>query len=293
MKSRIKVSVCLVTYNQEKYIAQCLQSLVDQSTDFKFEIIVADDCSTDNTRSIIQEFLDNYPDIIKPILHEKNIGAYKNFVFVHQQATGEYVAHMDGDDYALPGKLQVQADYLDKNPHCNILWHPMVVEMPDGSVKEPSKAQSKLYSNKFYRGDIIKLIAIGGHSSKMYRKVIGKFNEPQFEVVDYFANVEQVGNGYATFSGETPLGVYRSSIGIASSGPKTREILVACFLYFSHKYPEYRLQANTAALVCCLVDCKNFRPTTWVFFKAFIRTFHPMSVFELFKSFKTINMMRG
>jgi glycosyltransferase involved in cell wall biosynthesis len=293
MKLEIKVSVCVVTYNQEKYIAQCLQSLVDQEAEFTFEIIVADDCSTDGTCAIVQEFVDKYPAIVKPIFHANNIGAYKNFIFVHQQATGEYIAHMDGDDYALPGKLQAQADYLDKNQNCNILWHPMVIEMLGGSVKAPSKAQSEFYSRRFYRGDIIKLMAIGSNSSKMYRKEIREFNDPHFDVMDYFANVEQVGNGYAAFPSDVPLGVHRAGIGIASSGPKTREILAECFLYFSHKYPEFKLQANTAALTYLLIDCKNFRATTWLFLKVFVRTFHPFSVFEFLKNLKTIRIMKG
>ena len=123
----IKVSVCVVTYNQERYIAECLQSLVDQETNFNFEVIVSDDCSTDRTPEIIKDFQRRYPNIIKPILHKKNMGAYKNFIFVHKQAKGKYVAHMDGDDYALPGKLQIQADYLDHNAECNIVWTHILV----------------------------------------------------------------------------------------------------------------------------------------------------------------------
>jgi cellulose synthase/poly-beta-1,6-N-acetylglucosamine synthase-like glycosyltransferase len=69
-----KVSVCVVTYNQEKYIGQCLQSVVDQETDFDFEVLVADDCSTDGTRLILHEFANKYPGIVKPILSEVNVG---------------------------------------------------------------------------------------------------------------------------------------------------------------------------------------------------------------------------
>ena len=94
-----EVSVCVVTYNQEKYITECLQSVVDQETDFDFEVLVGDDCSTDGTRRIVQEFAEKYPDIIKPILHSKNTGAFHNYVSVHNAAMGKYIAHLDGDDY--------------------------------------------------------------------------------------------------------------------------------------------------------------------------------------------------
>lgn len=294
MNSEIKVSVCVVTYNQERYIGQCLQSLIDQVTDFKFEIVVGEDCSSDGTREIIEEFHKAFPDIIKPIFREKNIGGSANYIDTHARARGDYIAHMDGDDYALPGKLQVQADFLDSNPHCNIVWHPMIIEMRGGCFTEPNKGiQSELYRARFYRGEIIKLISIGGNSSKMYRKKVREFDVPSFEVVDYFANVEQVGDGFAAFSCDTPLGVYRAGIGIASSGSGTREILAKTFIYFSQKYPEYSVQANVAALTYFVVDFKNLRPTAWLFFVTFIKTFKRGSVVEFWKSLNFIRMIKG
>ena len=176
-----KVTVCVVTYNQEKYIRQCLQSIVDQQTDFGFEVIVADDCSTDGTRAILNEFLARYPKMIKIHLHPNNIGPYKNFVFVHRQAKAEYIAHIDGDDYCLPGKLQMQSDVLDRESKCNIVWHKMTIENPSGELSECTG--SGISKMKFYRKDIIKYISIGANSSKMYRKSVRDFIEPDFDVV--------------------------------------------------------------------------------------------------------------
>jgi glycosyltransferase involved in cell wall biosynthesis len=293
MTSFVKVSICVLTYNQGTFIRQCLQSLVDQDTNFNYEIIVSDDYSTDDTRSVIVEFQKRYPDKIKTIFHEENIGAYNNFMHTHKMAIGEYIAHMDGDDYALPGKLQIQSDFLDKNPSCNLLWHPMKIIYPDGTVQEKNEISNpSFYKISFSRKDLLKFIAIGGNSSKMYRKAVRDFNIPPFEVVDYFANVEQVGEGYATFSGDTPLGVYRAGIGIASSGSKTREILAKCFLYFFDKYPEHRLQINVAVLTYLIADFKNSRPTKWLFLRVYLKTFKFLSVFELLRSLKVINMMR-
>lgn len=293
MASFVKVSICVLTYNQGAFIRQCLQSLVEQNTDFNYEIIVSDDCSTDDTRSVIVEFQKRYPDKVKTIFHEENIGAYNNFILTHKMAIGEYIAHMDGDDYALPGKLQIQSDFLDKNPSCNLLWHPMKIIYPDGTVQEKNKISNpSFYKISFSRKDLLKFIAIGGNSSKMYRKAVRDFDIPPFEVVDYFANVEQVGEGYATFSGDTPLGVYRAGIGIASSGSKTREILAKCFLYFFDKYPEHRLQINVAVLTYLIADFKNSRPTKWLFLRVYLKTFNFLSLFELLRSLKVINMMR-
>ena len=98
MERRPKVSVCVVTYNQKKYIRQCLQSIVDQEADFDFEVIVGDDCSEDGTREIVQEFVERYPGLVKAVLHEKNVGIVVNYRSVHDLARGEYIAHCDGDD---------------------------------------------------------------------------------------------------------------------------------------------------------------------------------------------------
>ncbi len=68
----IGVSVLCATYNQEKYIRQCLEGFVMQKTNFPFEVIVNDDASTDKTPKIIQEYADKYPNIIKPIYQKEN-----------------------------------------------------------------------------------------------------------------------------------------------------------------------------------------------------------------------------
>lgn len=291
ISQKIKVSVCVVTYNQEKYIAKCLQSILDQETDFDFDVIVSDDCSKDKTREIINSFAEKYPEKIKPIFHPKNIGASRNFIYTHQQAEGDYIAHVDGDDYCLPGKLQAQSDYLDANPECNIVWHPVIVEMPDGTFKKTSVDAGGVYRRKFYRRDIIRFISVGANSSKMYRRAVRDFEFPDFEVVDYFANVEQVGEGFAAFASDAPLGVYRAGIGVASSGSKTREILDECFMFFFKKYDRCRLEVNFAVLTYLLADLKNRRPTANIFFKSYLRTFHPLSIFLFLRDYKLIRSM--
>ena len=82
----IQVSVCVVTYNQENYIAECLESLVSQQTEFKFEIIVGEDCSTDRTREIVQKYIEKYPDLIVPLFYKKNVGAVENIKQVYKLA---------------------------------------------------------------------------------------------------------------------------------------------------------------------------------------------------------------
>jgi glycosyltransferase involved in cell wall biosynthesis len=289
-----KVSVCVVTYNQKKYIRQCLQSIVDQHTNFDFEVIVGDDCSTDGTRAIVEEFSRRYPGIVSPMLHEKNVGACANFLAVHEAATGEYIAHVDGDDYTLPGKLQAQADFLDQNPECNIAWHRMqVLNDATGVILDDRIDFAKMPKDGFTREDILRFISIGFNSSKMYRSEVREFQYPGFAVVDYFANVEQVGTGRACFIADKPFGVYRAGIGIASNGLGTSVLLKKSFFYFADKYPEYTRAINSASLVLFLAALKNRR---WkkcaLYLPVLIRTYSFGSIKDIWHGRRMISMFK-
>lgn len=270
MENMPKVTVCVVTYNQEKYIAECLQSLVDQETDFKFEIVVSDDCSTDNTRKIVSDFYERYPGLFRVFLHEENMGALKNFKFVHGQAAGKYVAHMDGDDYALPGKLQAQADFLDEYPECNMVFHRM--NFIDGEEYVLSaEISNRILAYKFYRSDIIEFVAIGANSSKMYRKELREIKLPDFDLVDYTVNVVQVDSGYAAYCSDKALGVYRRGIGISGSLAVNNAVFNS-LNYFIKIYPECKLQINTSAWAWFLSNIKNNKRTKWLFLKIIFQT---------------------
>ena len=119
----IRVSVCMVTYNQKKYIAQAIDSVLMQKTNFKFELVIGDDASTDGTTDIVRQYAQKYPDIIRPILHEENVGPGKNSISIYETVKTEYVAVCDGDDYWTDEyKLQKQVDFLDKNPDFNVVF---------------------------------------------------------------------------------------------------------------------------------------------------------------------------
>ncbi|HEY5442683.1 MAG TPA: glycosyltransferase [Candidatus Saccharimonadales bacterium] len=123
-----KVSVITPTYNQEKYIRQALDGFISQKTDFDFEIIVADDHSTDSTPHIIEEYARTHLGIIRPIIRKKNIGVAANFKDALNAARGEYIALCEGDDYWTdPEKLQLQVDFLDDNPGYALCFHPVKV----------------------------------------------------------------------------------------------------------------------------------------------------------------------
>ena len=256
---RPKVSVCVVTYNQEKYITECLQGIVDQETDFYFEVIVSDDCSTDRTREIIQLFSERHPNITV-LFRSENLGALRNFVDTHGQATGEYVCHCDGDDYWLPGKLQAQVDYLDRHPYCNIVWHRMRIE--DLSSSRDINRQSSKSENvrRYTRKDILLIGSIGRHSSKMYRSGYVSLNPLRHQCIDFFTDVEHVGDGYAVALDEC-YGVYRGGVGISSQGDGIKNMFLSHQNFFMKKFPEYRGQIAANVFLVFLVDLKNGRKT--------------------------------
>lgn len=218
-----KVSVCVVTYNQEEYISQCLQSIVDQETDFYFEVIVSDDCSTDGTRAIVQIFAEKYPGMVKPIFHEKNIGAFKNFAFVHEQANGEYIAHMDGDDCALPGKLRAQADSLDMNQDVSFAVHAVMVMGTDKLIGADAH-----YPTKGSIEDLLRLGTYFVHSSVMYRKEYEFPHSNEFETVDYYLHIERASQG-TIFLDRRVLGCYRDHEQGISKNSQHRKKIENCY----------------------------------------------------------------
>ena len=113
-----KVSVCMITYNHEKFIREAIEGVLMQECNFNVELIVANDCSPDATDSIIQDILKNHPcaSWIKYINHKKNLGMMPNFIWALNQCTGKYIALCEGDDYWTdPLKLQKQVDFLEGN----------------------------------------------------------------------------------------------------------------------------------------------------------------------------------
>lgn len=128
-----RISICVVTYNHERVIRECLQSLVDQKSRWPFEVLVGEDCSTDSTRLIVEEFALRYPGVVKPLLPEQNLGMFSNYRTVHAAAQGEFVCHCDGDDYWEPGKLEAQIEFLDAYPECVAVFSNSSVISDDGA----------------------------------------------------------------------------------------------------------------------------------------------------------------
>jgi len=124
MIEKTLVSICCICYNQEQYIRQALDGFVMQQTTFPFEVVISDDCSKDDTRKIIAEYKEKYPNVIRDISPEKNKGSMSNWWYVQDCAKGKYVAICEGDDYWTdPLKLQKQVDFLESHPDFSMCCH--------------------------------------------------------------------------------------------------------------------------------------------------------------------------
>jgi glycosyltransferase involved in cell wall biosynthesis len=134
---RPTVSVVTTTHNQEAYVRDAFDSFVAQQIDFPMEIVVADDASTDSTPAIIQQYVDRYPHLFRPIFRPKNLGLNRNLVGALAAARGTYIALCEGDDYWIdPLKLSKQVAFLDRHPKTAVCFHPVRTIWEDGRVED-------------------------------------------------------------------------------------------------------------------------------------------------------------
>ena len=116
----MKVSVLMPTYNHEAYIAQAIEIFLLQKTNFEIELLINDDCSTDKTYDIALSYATKYPQV-KLFKQSENQGLLKNYKFLLEKATGEYLAVLESDDYWIDeNKLQKQVDYMDSHENCHL-----------------------------------------------------------------------------------------------------------------------------------------------------------------------------
>src|ERR1700690_3713915 len=131
-----KVSVAMVTYNHEKYIAQAIESVLMQVANFPVELVIGEDCSTDDTRRLVKQYADQHRNLIRVLLPESNLGAHKNYAAVLSACLGEYIAYLEGDDYWTDAtKLVRQVEMMDANPAMSFCFH-RVIEFDESQGKE-------------------------------------------------------------------------------------------------------------------------------------------------------------
>lgn len=135
------VSICILTFNHAAYIKETLESILNQKTNFTFEVLIHDDASTDNTQKIIKEYQKKYPDIIKPILQDENQwsqGINPSVHFNYPRANAEFVAWCEGDDmWTDDYKLAKQVNLMQENPDIEISFHKALLMYCNNKFKKP------------------------------------------------------------------------------------------------------------------------------------------------------------
>lgn len=168
----IKVSVIVLTYNQENYIKQAIDSILKQKVSFNYEILVGDDASTDGTSDILKSYIDAGNKCIHIFIREKNMGATANLVDLLQRSKGKYIASCEGDDYwSDEYKLQKQANFLDKHPEYIGCTHSVALIQKNGELCKTQKLKWVLSKPQYQLKDFKGLFLPGHPVSLMHRNI--------------------------------------------------------------------------------------------------------------------------
>ena len=214
---KVLLSILSTTYNHEKFIGEAIDSWLEQKIDFQIEIIIGDDCSTDNTVLEIKKYLksNNY---IKLIERSKNIGFMNNFIDTYKQCNGKYIAICEGDDYwSDKNKLQMQVDFLENNKDY-VLTHTNVFTLNNENKLSQLKPDNYCSKNNIYnKNEISTLTAV-------FRNFNIDFSEKwsQFMMADWPLWISLSEKGRFKYFGEK-TGVYRiNPTGIWQNGWKDK-----------------------------------------------------------------------
>jgi len=201
------LSICCIAYNQEKFIRQCVEGFLLQETTFPVEILIHDDASTDGTALIIKEYVNKYPDLIKPIYQLENQYSKKikpNITFNYPRVTGKYVAFCEGDDYWTdPFKLHKQVFFLENNKDYIFCWTRFKV-LHDSSNTFYDDANSEYFENnasgidfsydKFLKGWQTGTQTIVFRVGDVFK--INNFTNPHYRDVFLIADLLNLGKGF-------------------------------------------------------------------------------------------------
>lgn len=194
----IVVTVLVTTYNHEKYIRQCLEGILNQKTTYKFEILIHDDASPDDTPSIIREYHSKYPTKVFAILQKENILSkgkkihYEYMPFVN----GQYIATCEGDDYWIDdNKLQKQVKFLEKNQNYTAVYHRAII-VDKNSVSLKRLFPVNYRNNTFTRKCINRNKLPGQTATKVYRNF---WHSLDVDMINAFLNCKGIGDRKIVF----------------------------------------------------------------------------------------------
>lgn len=158
-ESKVTVSVIVTTYGHENYIKRALDSILMQKVNFKYEVLVGEDCSPDHTRAILKGYAEKYPDKFIMVYRDKNIGGRKNGQDLLKRSRGKYLASLEGDDFWIcENKLQIQIDFLENNLDVIATAHRVkIVDKYDSEItnKQYPECKDSWYTLKHYKNGIL------------------------------------------------------------------------------------------------------------------------------------------
>jgi glycosyltransferase involved in cell wall biosynthesis len=166
------VSVIVLSYNQEKYIAECLQGIFAQKGDCRIELVIGDDCSTDSTLDVVRTYVntlrhDNLD--VKILATDTNLGIPRNLKRCLEACTGQYIAICEGDDYWIDGhKLQVQVDFLRSHPECAMCFNDIHIYSQESGEFSAFELQQRMDADVLTTKDVVRDYVIGNYSCCMY-----------------------------------------------------------------------------------------------------------------------------
>lgn len=200
------VTVCIATHNQRDFIAQCINSVLEQAADAEVHILVGDDASTDGTSEIVAQLAHDHPGRIEHFSRNPNMGAFANMRDLIARADGDFIARIDGDDYWLSGKLARQLAFLQAHPDCTAVYTNAITVDERGNriglFNDVGDAQFDLAA-LLRRGNFL------NNSSVLFRAVgKGAWLGVEAPQIDYRAHLWHARHGWIGHIGE-PLAAYR------------------------------------------------------------------------------------
>jgi len=258
----------MITYDQERYIGQAIESVLAQQVDFAYELVIGEDCSTDGTRAICEAYQEAQPQTVRLLAREKNLGMAGNFFSTIAECTGEYLAIIEGDDFWTdPLKLQKQADYLDGNPGCALVFARTEAFFQDVSRRGyeiPPPDIGPYTLDGLLRTNYIATCSV------MYRKDLVPVYPPwirQLEMLDWPLNVLYAQRGAIGFIDE-PMAAYRIHTGSTFSSRNVADNYSSILKFYQRIGPQVGPQyANTIsrseATVCIALARSAFAHWNW------------------------------
>lgn len=141
----VMCSICMITYNQDAYITEAIESILEQNTSFSYEIVIGEDASTDKTAEICRRYEEQYPEIFNITYHSPNLGMMENFKDTIIRCRGKYIALLEGDDYWIDkNKLQKQVDLLEKETDKSFCFHDIKVLEEKGNGRIHPQIENQL-----------------------------------------------------------------------------------------------------------------------------------------------------